>query len=55
MTLDSATTSVDNSPERVTPQFAQRLTAENRTDTRKHFIDAYAEHLSALRNGRSAE
>jgi len=54
MTLDNATLFADNSPERAALQHAQRLVSAKGTTSRKHFLDAYAEHLEALKRDRLA-
>jgi hypothetical protein len=55
MTFDATTTFAESSLERVTVQNAQKPGDERGTASRKHFLDAYAEHLEALKRDRSTK
>jgi hypothetical protein len=55
MTFDGTTTFAESSLEQVAVQNAQKLGDERGTASRKHFLDAYAEHLAALKRGRSTK
>jgi hypothetical protein len=52
MNLDGTTTFAEGS-EQIAIQDARKLDGERGTASRKHFLDAYAEHLEALQRGRS--
>ncbi len=53
MTFDDTTTFTEGALEQVAIQNARKLDDERGTASRKHFLDAYAEHLEALKRGRS--
>lgn len=55
MTFDGTTTFTEDSVEQVAIQTARKRTDERGTPTRKHFLDAYAEHLEALKRSRSTK
>jgi hypothetical protein len=55
MTFDGTTTFAESSPEQVAVQNTQKLGDERGTASRKHFLEAYAEHLEALKRGRSTK
>jgi major membrane immunogen (membrane-anchored lipoprotein) len=55
MTFDGTTTFAEGSHEQVSVQSARKLDGEGATASRKHFLDAYAEHLQALKRSRSAK
>ncbi|MEI9901133.1 MAG: hypothetical protein WDN31_14415 [Hyphomicrobium sp.] len=55
MTFDATTTFAEGSLEQVANQNARKLVDERGTVSRKHFLDAYAEHLDALKRGRSTK
>lgn len=55
MTFDGTTTFAEGSFEQAAIGNAQKLVDEKGTGSRKHFLDAYAEHLEALRRARSAK
>jgi hypothetical protein len=54
MTFDGTTTFAESSLEQVAVQ-TQKLGDERGPASRKHFLDAYAEHLEALKRGRSTK
>jgi len=55
MTFDGATDLDESSIEEVAIQNLRKLVDEKRAGGRKHFLDAYAEHLEALKRKRSAK
>ena len=55
MTFDGTTTFAESSVEQVAVQNTQKLGDERGTASRKHFLEAYAEHLEALKRGRSTK
>jgi hypothetical protein len=55
MTFDGTTTFAEGSTEPVTTQIARDLGDARGTATRKHFLASYAEHLEALKRGRSTK
>jgi hypothetical protein len=55
MTFDGMTTFAESSTEQVAAQNAHKLGAERGPPSRKHFLDTYAEHLEALKRGRSTK
>jgi len=55
MTFDGTTTFAGSSLEQVAIQDAPKLGDEQGAASRKHFLDAYAEHLEALKRGRSTK
>ena len=55
MTFDSMTTFAEGLLEQVATQNARQPVDETGTASRKHFLDAYAEHLNALKRGRSTK
>ncbi|MTD92733.1 hypothetical protein GIW81_00095 [Hyphomicrobium sp. xq] len=52
MTFEGTTTFAEGS-EQIAIQDARKLDGERGTASRKHFLDAYAEHLEALQRDRS--
>jgi hypothetical protein len=54
MTFDSTTTFAESLLEQVAIRNARQFD-EKGTASRKHFLDAYAEHLEALKRGRSTK
>ncbi|MTD95096.1 hypothetical protein GIW81_12210 [Hyphomicrobium sp. xq] len=52
MTFEGATTFAEGS-EQIAIQVPRKLDGERGTASRKHFLDAYAEHLEALQRDRS--
>ncbi len=55
MNVDGSTIFAEGSLEQVAIQAARKLVDERGSGSRKHFLDAYAEHLEALKRERSAE
>jgi hypothetical protein len=55
MTFDATTTFAEGSLEQDAIQSARKLGDERGGASRKHFLDAYAEHLEALKRGRSTK
>lgn len=55
MTFEGTTNFTEGSVEQVAIETARRRNDERGQGTRKHFLDAYAEHLEALKRDRSAE
>lgn len=55
MTFDGTTTLGEESLEQAAMQSARRLVGEKGTSSRKHFLDAYAEHLDALKRARTVK
>jgi hypothetical protein len=55
MTIYGMTIFAETSSEQAVAQNARQLVDERRTGSRKHFLDAYAEHLEALRCDRSSK
>ena len=55
MTFDSSTTFAEGSHEQVAFQTARKLVDQQGTTSRKHFLDAYAEHLESLKRDRSTK
>lgn len=53
MTFDGTTTSSERSLDRIAN--VRKLADERGTASRKHFLDAYAEHLEALRRNRTTK
>jgi hypothetical protein len=51
MTFDGTTTFAESPLEQVAIQTARNQGGEGGTSSRKHFIDAYAEHLEVLKRG----
>jgi hypothetical protein len=52
MTFDGSTTISEGSLEQFSIQNTRKLDDDRGTASRKHFLDAYAEHLEALKRGR---
>jgi hypothetical protein len=52
MTFDGTTTFAEGSLEQDAIQNARKLGDERGTTSRKHFLEAYAEHLEALKRSR---
>jgi hypothetical protein len=55
MTFDSTTTFAEGQLEQGANQNARQPVDERGTASRKHFLDSYAEHLEALKRGRSTK
>jgi len=55
MTLDGSTIFAEDSLEHVAMRSARKLVDKKGSASRKHFLDAYAEHLDALKRNRSAK
>jgi len=55
MTFDSTTTFAEGLHEQVAIEDARQIVDQRGTASRKHFLDAYAEHLEALKRGRSTK
>jgi hypothetical protein len=55
MTFDGTTTFAESSTEQVAAQNGHKPGAERGRPSRKHFLDTYAEHLEALKRGRSTK
>lgn len=55
MTFEGTTTVAEGSLERVAIQNARKSVDERGTASRKHFLDAYAEHLEGLKRNRSTK
>ena len=53
MTFDGTSISGEGSLEQVAIQAPRNRDGEGETVSRKHFIDAYAEHLEALKHSRT--
>ena len=53
MNFDGTSIFGGGSPEQVAIQAARNRDGEGETVSRKHFIDAYAEHLEVLKRGRT--
>jgi hypothetical protein len=55
MTFEGTTTIAEGSLEPVAVQSPRKLVEERGTASRKHFLDAYAEHLEGLKRDRSTK
>jgi hypothetical protein len=55
MTFDGTTTFADGSLERAAVETARKAVEGRGTASRKHFLDAYAEHLEALKRDRKTK
>ena len=55
MTFDATTTFAEDLAEQDAMQSARVLGDERGRASRKHFLDAYAEHLEALKRGRETK
>lgn len=55
MNLDAATTFAEGSHVHIATRSARKLADERGTSSRKHFLDAYAEHLEAMRRNRTSK
>ena len=53
MTFEGPAVFADGSLEQVAIERARRLVDAGGASSRKHFLDAYAEHLDALKRGRA--
>ena len=55
MTFEGTTTIAEGSLERVAIRNKRKRVDERGTASRKHFLDAYAEHLEGLKRDRSTK
>jgi hypothetical protein len=55
MNFDGTTTFAKGRLEQAAVQNRQKIGDERGNASRKHFLDAYAEHLEALKHGRSTK
>lgn len=55
MTFEATTSFAEGALEQDAIQNVPKVADERGTASRKHFLDAYAEHLEALKRGRSTK